>query len=88
MIHAAADSRRDLDQQECASAMGKNHPQPQTTLRRYRDGSGWYLEAVGENGVTENIGDFSSEAEANDWVVHKSAAFFKARSRSTSDHTR
>jgi len=62
--------------------IGRRHLQPQTTLRRYRDGSGWYLETVGENGLQENIGDFGSEAEANDWVVHKSAAFFKARALS------
>jgi hypothetical protein len=24
-------------------------------------------------------GDFNSEAEAQDWIIHKSAAFFKAR---------
>ena len=55
--------------------------QPQTTLRRNKDGSGWYLETVGDDGVAENIGDFSSEAEAQDWIVHKSAAFFNARMR-------
>ena len=39
--------------------MGKHHLPPQTTLRRYKDGSGWYLEAVGEDGVPENVGDFT-----------------------------
>ncbi len=61
--------------------MGKHHLPPQTTLRRYKDGSGWYLEAVGEDGVPENVGDFRSDAEAQDWIIHKSAAFFKGRTR-------
>ena len=59
--------------------MAKRHQLPQTVLRRYQDGSGRYLEAVGDDGVPENIGDFSSEAEARDWI--KSAAFFSARTR-------
>jgi hypothetical protein len=58
--------------------MVKHRQSPETTLRRYKDGSGWYLEAVGDDGVSENIGDFNSQAEANDWIVHKSEAFFKA----------
>jgi hypothetical protein len=61
--------------------MAKHQLPPQTTLRRYKDGSGWFLGAVGDDGIAENIGDFTSEAEAWDWVVHKSAAFFKARAR-------
>jgi hypothetical protein len=61
--------------------MAKHQLLPQTTLRRYQDGSGWFLEAVGEDGASENIGDFKSETEANDWIVHKSVAFFKARMR-------
>ena len=48
--------------------MAKHHSPPQTTLRRYKDGSGWFLEAVGDDGVAENIGDFTSEVEAWDWV--------------------
>jgi hypothetical protein len=60
----------------------RNHDlSPQTTLRRYQDGSGWYLEALRKDGVPENIGDFSSEAAANGWIVHKSVAFFKGRAR-------
>ena len=51
---------------------------PQTTLRRYKDGSGWFLEAVGDDGVPENIGDFNSEAEAIDWIVHKADASFQS----------
>jgi hypothetical protein len=61
--------------------MAKHHLPPQTTLRRYKDGRGWFLEAVGDDGVAENMRDFNSEAEAWDWVVHKSAAFFNARAR-------
>jgi hypothetical protein len=61
--------------------MARDHLPPQTTLRQYKDGSGWYLEAVGDDGVPENVGDFKSHAEAHDWIIHKSAAFFKARAR-------
>ena len=62
-------------------AMTKHRQPPETTLRRYKDGSGWFLEAIDDNGLPENIGDFNSEAEAVDWIVHKSEAFFKARKR-------
>jgi hypothetical protein len=61
--------------------MARHNLSPQTTLRRYKDGSGWYLEAIGDDDIAENIGDFNSEAEARDWIIHKSAAFFKARMR-------
>jgi hypothetical protein len=55
----------------------KRHLLPQTALHRYQDGSGWCVEAVGDDGVPENIVDFSSEAEARNWI--KSAVFFSAR---------
>jgi hypothetical protein len=61
--------------------MGKHRLSPQTMLRRYQHRSTLYLDAIGEDGVLEDIGDFSSEAEANDWIVHRSASFFKARVR-------
>ncbi len=61
--------------------MTKPRQPPETTLRRYKDGSGWFLEVIDDNGLPENIGDFNSEAEAVDWIVHKSEAFFKARKR-------
>jgi hypothetical protein len=62
-------------------AMTKLHQLPETTLRRYKDGNGWFLEVVDDRGVPENIGDFNSEADAIDWIVHESEAFFKARMR-------
>jgi hypothetical protein len=74
-------ARNPSDKEPRTVTMTGHHLQPQTTLRRYKDGSGWYLETVGDDGVAENIGDFSSEAEAQDWIVHKSAAFFNARMR-------
>ena len=54
---------------------------PQFTPREYKDGRGWYFEATGDGGVTENVGDFGSDSEAKDWIVQKSIAYFKARQK-------
>ena len=52
---------------------------PRLTPREYKDGRGWYVEATGDGGITENVGDFAVASEANDWIVRKSIAYFKAR---------
>jgi hypothetical protein len=59
----------------------KAPPAPPTrkmTPREYKDGSGWYIEAIGEDGIPEHIGGFSSESETHDWISLKSTAYFKA----------
>jgi len=52
---------------------------PKLTPREYKDGRGWYVEAIGHDGVAENIGGFQSDAEARDWISAKAAAYFKGR---------
>ena len=52
---------------------------PRLTPRECKDGRGWYVEAAGDGGITENVGDFAAESEANDWIARKSIAYFKAR---------
>jgi hypothetical protein len=59
--------------------MAEKHPTQTLTAREYKDGSGWYVEAIGKDGVAENIGGFHSDAEARDWISAKSAAYFKTR---------
>jgi hypothetical protein len=59
--------------------MAQKHATPQLTPREYKDGRGWYVEATGDGGVAENVGDFASDSEAKDWIVRKSIAYFKAR---------
>jgi hypothetical protein len=59
--------------------MTEKRSKPQLTAREYKDGSGWYLEAQGDGNATENIGDFASLSEAQDWIIQKSNAYFKAR---------
>jgi hypothetical protein len=54
-------------------------PKPKLTPRQYKDGSGWYIEAVGEDGIPEHIGGFISDSDAHDWISLKSTACFKAR---------
>ncbi len=56
-------------------------PPPQLTPREYKDGRGWYVEAIVEGGITENVGDFASDSEAHDWIIQKSSAYFKARQK-------
>jgi hypothetical protein len=59
--------------------MAQKHSVPQLTSREYKDGRGWYVEAMSDGGVAENVGDFASDAEAKDWIVRKSEAYLKAR---------
>jgi hypothetical protein len=54
---------------------------PLLTPREYKDGRGWYVEAIGDGGTAENVGDFASAPEAQDWIVRKSMAYFKARQK-------
>ena len=61
--------------------MAQKHPAPQLTSLEYKDGRGWYVEATSNGGMTENVGDFASDSEAEDWIVRKSAAYFKARQK-------
>ena len=49
--------------------------------REYKDGRGWYVELTSDGGIAENVGDFSSDSEAKDWIVRKSIAYFKARQK-------
>jgi hypothetical protein len=61
--------------------MAEKRSKPQLTAREYKDGRGWYLEAKDDSSVSENIGDFASLSEAQDWVIQKSSAYFKARAK-------
>jgi len=42
------------------------------------DGSGWFIQATWYDAsrAPEQIGGFSSDTEAIDWIVRKSAAYF------------
>jgi hypothetical protein len=57
----------------------KHAPSAQLISREYKDGRGWYVEATPDGGVPENVGDFASDSEAQDWIIRKSAAYFKTR---------
>jgi hypothetical protein len=61
--------------------MSQKHSTPQLTSREYKDGRGWYVQATGEDGITENVGDFVSDFEAKDWIARKSMAYFRARQK-------
>jgi hypothetical protein len=39
--------------------MSEKHLKPQLIAREYKDGRGWYIEAIGDGGVAENVGDFA-----------------------------
>ena len=62
-------------------SMAQKHSTPQLTAREYKDGRGWYVESTGDGGSAENVGDFASASEAEDWIVRKSTAYFKARQK-------
>jgi hypothetical protein len=57
----------------------QKHTPPLLTAREYKDGRGWYVEAAREGGMTENVGDFASAPEAQEWIARKAAAYFKSR---------
>jgi hypothetical protein len=61
--------------------MSQKHSTPQLTSREYKDSRGWYVQATGEDGITENVGDFVSDFEAKDWIARKSMAYFRARQK-------
>jgi len=43
-----------------------------------KDGS-WSVKAEHPDAVTQDIGDFKSEAEAQDWIIKESAGYFGKR---------
>jgi hypothetical protein len=61
--------------------LAQKHSTPQLTAREYKDGRGWYVESTGDGGFAENVGDFASASEAEDWIIRKSTASFKARQK-------
>ena len=61
--------------------MAQKPSTPQFDSHEYKDGRGWYVEASGDGGIAENVGDFASASEAQDWIVRKSTAYFKARQK-------
>jgi predicted dithiol-disulfide oxidoreductase (DUF899 family) len=51
---------------------------PTMELHELKDGSGWYVRLHRSTGGSEEI-DFSSEAEAVEWMRDKSAAWLAKR---------
>jgi hypothetical protein len=39
--------------------MAQKHSRSQLTPREYKDGRGWYVQATSDDGIIENVGDFS-----------------------------
>jgi hypothetical protein len=61
--------------------MVQKHATPRLTPHEYKDGRGWYVEATTDGGTAENVGDFASAPEAQEWIARKSEAYFKARQK-------
>jgi hypothetical protein len=59
--------------------MAKLPANPKLMPRAFMDGSGWFVQATWEDGsrAPEQIGGFSSDSEARDWIRRRSAAHFK-----------
>ncbi len=55
-------------------------PGPTMEIRELKDRSGWYVRLTWTSGHVEDI-DVSSEAEAQDWIRRKSAAWLAGRVR-------
>jgi hypothetical protein len=54
---------------------------PTFTPSQDKIGSGWHVDVLRENGVPEQVSGFRSEAEAQDWIDHKSSAWLKEKGR-------
>jgi hypothetical protein len=49
------------------------------TRVEHKDGS-WGVRAESPNAAIEDIGDFKSEAAAQDWIIQESSAYLRERS--------
>jgi hypothetical protein len=52
---------------------------PQIEPRELRDGTGWYVLVTWGDRPSEEVGGFKSQAEAQNWIDHASAAWVRAR---------
>jgi len=59
--------------------MANKRPKPKFTASEDKVGTGWHVDVVLEDGVPVEVPGFRSEAEAQDWIDHKSSAWLKAR---------
>ena len=61
--------------------MAKKYPKPSLKPRELKkaEASEWYVEAEWPDRPTEQVGQFGSESEAQDWIVHQSAEWFRKR---------
>jgi hypothetical protein len=59
--------------------MNPSEKKPDMRPRELKDGSGWYVLVQWKDRPSEQVGRFSSEAEAQDWVEHSSASWFDKR---------
>jgi hypothetical protein len=61
--------------------MAKVHSReiPYLTPRPLEDGSGWYVEVQWIGRPMERLGRFAIYAEASDWIMLQSAAYFVLR---------
>jgi hypothetical protein len=79
LLHRHDAHGRRFKASEHICGMAQKHETPQLNPREYKDGRGWYVEATSDGSVAENVGDFGSAPEAQEWIARKSAAYFKAR---------
>jgi hypothetical protein len=61
--------------------MAKVHSReiPYLTPRPFEDGSGWYVEVQWIGRPMERLGHFAVYAEASDWILLQSSAYFVLR---------
>ena len=52
---------------------------PRLEARQFKKGEGWYVLVTSSSGSTTNVGHFSSEAEAEQWIKKDSVTWLKAR---------
>lgn len=61
--------------------MAKIENAPEMRPREFKDGSGWYVFVELGNRPPLQVGSFSSEAEAQEWIDKSSLAWLKKRAQ-------
>jgi hypothetical protein len=72
--------RQILRVSEAASIMAHFSCKPTFTVKPVKLAHRWYIEAEWPSGRIEQIKDFASDFEAQDWIVHQSDAWLQQRS--------
>jgi hypothetical protein len=59
--------------------MDKTQKKPEMRPRELKDGSGWYVLVQWADRPSQQVGEFQSEEEAQQWIIENSADWLRTR---------